>query len=329
MAKKIVLYSFPPVPYSYSMSPFGLKAEAFLRINNIPYEMCYTSSFGKNGTIPYLRLFDGDGDDSDGIYEEVSDSNEIINRLLNDPEFDTALCEHGLTHEQKAIAHTCLRMLEEHTAQTGFYFRYALQMPEFCEATELRERVFMGDDSSFGNFIFNMFKKKGPEGTLKKAKCRGFTRYSNKDAVWSMSFEDLKALEDILVLSTNDDNNKASEECTYFFGRSNPSVLDCAVFGHLSQFLYIRIDFPQKKYLNENCPGLLRFMEYFKNTHFPDWESKCQKKPNESLREDSPRMQAFTKKMRRRFGGMVVLSVMATVGVFAYHSIIKPSRQRR
>ena len=39
---------------------------------------------------------------------------------------------------------------------------------------------------------------------------------------------------------------------TFFHGAA-PGTLDCAVFGHLAQFLYIDIDFPQKKYLKENA----------------------------------------------------------------------------
>lgn len=138
-----------------------------------------------------------------------------------------------------------------------------------------------------------------------------------------MSFEDLKALEDLLLKATNDDDGTI-----YFFGRSHPSVLDCTVFSHLSQFLYIRMDFPQKKFLNEKCPALLRFMEHFKQTHFPDWETKCQKQPNDSLRSDHPRMQAFTNKMRRKLGGTVAV-VVAVAGLVAYYTVVKPSRQGR
>ena len=91
-------------------------------------------------------------------------------------------------------------------------------MPEFCEATELREYVFMGDKSRLGNFIFYMFKKKMPKGWMDRVKARGFLRYSSPDAVWAMASNDLKALEDLL----SDDD--------YFFGQSHPGTLDCTVF---------------------------------------------------------------------------------------------------
>ena len=311
---KIVLYTLPPVPNSYSFSPFGLKAESFLRINNLSYEICYTTNFGNNGTIPYVRLFDcSDSDDCSGDtasaeYEEIPDSNEMIVRLLKDPWFETP-CNDGLTKEQAAISHACLRMLEEHTAQIGFYFRYGLHMPEFCAATQLRERLYAGDESRMSDFMFFMFRKFMPKGNMKRAAGRGFLRYGSKEALWSMSFDDLQALENLLQSKGSD-----GDSAVYFFGRTSPSVLDCAAFGHLSQFLYIAIDFPQKKYLTEHCPGLIRFMDNFKETFFPDWELKCQKQPNDYLRKDNPQRKKKIRKLQVKLGG-VLLTALAVVGL--------------
>jgi len=315
--KRLVLHLFPPIPNSYSFTPFGLKTESFLRINKIHYEKCYTTSFGNNGTIPFLRISDGDQDVKSDHFEEISDSNQIIARLLKDTDFDTSQCEENMTKEQKAIAHSCLRMLEEHTAQTSFYYRYFHHMPTFCEVTQLRERAFMGDTSRIRNFIFKMFSKGMVKAWEKKAKVRGFLRYSNPDVVWAMACEDLQALEDLLA--SNQDQN-------LFFGRSNPGVLDCTVLGHLSQFLYIAMDFPQKKYLKENCPCLLRFMEHFKESYFPDWDTLCERQPNEGLDPDSPRMQALQTKMKRK--ALRAVAVMVAVGAVGYHTLGSPfSRQ--
>lgn len=303
--KKLVLHTFPPVPNSYSFTPFGLKIESFLRINKIPYEKCYTTTFGKNGTIPYLRISNGDSDD----FEEIPDSNAIIARFLKEPEFDTSRCEENLTKEQKAISHSCLRMLEEHTAQTGFYYRYNLNMHIFVEATQMREHVFMGDESRLGSMIFGFFQKGMVKGWDRKAKARGFKRYSSPGVVWAMACEDLQALEDLLSSTAHDEN--------YFFGRSHPGVLDCTVFGHLSQFLYITMDdFPQKKYLKEKCPCLLQFMEHFKETFFPDWESLCERQPNVGLEK---MVDAMGKKMKRKALGAV--AVIVVVGAVAYHAL--------
>ena len=312
---KIVLYTFPPIPKSYSMTPFGLKTESFLRANDIPYEKVYTTSFGNNGTIPYLRIFSSDDESDESSFEEIPDSNAILSRLSKDPRFEIR-SDANLTTEQKAIGHACLRMLEEHTSQAGFYFRYALKMPEFCEATQLRERVFMGDESKLGNFIYNQFKSKMPKGWMKKAKVRGFVRYSSPAVVWAMTSEDLKVLEDLL------------SQHVYFFGQSHPGTLDCTVFGHLSQFLYIDIDFPQKKYLKESCPNLLRFMEHFKTTHFPDWETLCLKQPNDALDPDNPRMKALAKmKQKAILVGATALLAIVGVGGRYFSSVFSSSQE--
>ena len=312
--KKLVLYTFPPVPNSYSFTPFGLKVESFLRINKIPYEIVYTSAFGKNATIPYARIFDGDEVDLHSEkFEEKSDSNEIIRFLLESPEFDTSPCEENLTSEQKAISHSCLRMLEEHTTQTAFYYRYFFHMLEFCEATQLKDRAFMTEESKLGRLIFYFFKKGVKYGTGQKAKYRGFTRYRSPEIVWTMACEDLQALEDLFVSTTTNGEH-------YFFGRSHPSALDCAVFGHLSQLLYITIDFPQQVYLKENCPGLLRFMEHFKRSQFPDWESLCEPKPNDGLRPDHPRVIAFNKKLNHL--KLFAVAVSVGVGAIVYNTFL-------
>ena len=187
-------------------------------------------------------------------------------------------------------------------------------MPEFCEATQLRERAFMGDKNKLGNTIFGFFKKGMVKGWQKKATARGFIRYSSPDVVWAMAGEDLKSLEDLFV-STPDQK--------YFFGLSHPGVLDCVVFGHLSQFLYIDMEFPQKIYLKENCPGLLLFMEHFKKTYFPDWESLCERQPNDALREDSPRVLKMKNKLKRALFGTVAIIVAS--GAAVYHRYISSS----
>ena len=55
-----------------------------------------------------------------------------------------------------------------------------------------------------------------------------------------MSFRDLDAISRIL-----------GEDNKYVLGTSSPSTLDCTLFGHLAQFLYIPMDFPQKAYMHK------------------------------------------------------------------------------
>ena len=79
----------------------------------------------------------------------------------------------------------------------------------------------------------------------------------------------------------------------YFFG-SNPHTLgivelwfdkkhklrmfkfsDCAAFGHLAQFAYIPMAFPQQIYMKANCENLLRFVDRMRAELWPDWEEMC------------------------------------------------------
>jgi len=260
-----------------------------------------------------LRIYKIDTDRTDNSsFEEISDSNEIIAYLLGEPGFDTSLCERNLTTEQMAISHACLRMLEEHTSQIGFYFRYREKMQEYCEIMELRERVFMGDVSRLGSFIFSVFKVGMVHGWEKKATARGLTRYGSKKVIWTMSCEDLRSLENIFVSTTSD------QEDYYFFGRKHPSVLDCTVFGHLSQFLYITIpSYPQREYLNDHCPALVRFMEHFRATHFPDWESLCERQPNEAMKTKGVASKGLPTALRKFFSATAIVCV-AAVAVMAF-----------
>jgi len=41
-------------------------------------------------------------------------------------------------------------------------------------------------------------------------------------------------------------------EKKFFFGDEITSI-DCTLYGHMAQFLYIPMAFPQKKHVNENC----------------------------------------------------------------------------
>ena len=61
---------------------------------------------------------------------------------------------------------------------------------------------------------------------------------------------------------------------TFFHGPA-PGTLDCAVFGHLAQFLYIDMDFPQKKYLKENATNLVNFVDRMRLQVWPDWSEMC------------------------------------------------------
>ena len=58
-------------------------------------------------------------------------------------------------------------------------------------------------------------------------------RHEN-EVIWDFARQDLKAIS--VLLGAND----------YMLGGPAPTTVDCMLFGHLAQFLYIDIGFPQK-----------------------------------------------------------------------------------
>lgn len=63
----------------------------------------------------------------------------------------------------------------------------------------------------------------------------------------------------------------------YFLTTDKPTTIDCTLFGHLAQFLYIPLPFPQKRFLNEECKNLVEYVERIKSELWPDWEQMCNK----------------------------------------------------
>ena len=99
--------------------------------------------------------------------------------------------------------------------------------------------------------------------------------------IWEMANKDLAALS--LWLGEKK-----------FFHGSKPSSLDCTVFGHLAQFLFIDIGFPQKvytiampalkqlkhylqTYLENHCQNLVAFVNRMKEEYWKDWDESIQK----------------------------------------------------
>lgn len=246
--RNIFVFNFAPVPHVYSVCPFGIKLESFLRINKIPYESVYGGGFSSKGMMPFVRF---DHPEKETGYE-IPDSNVIIRRLYR--ELGEGSSESRLTPAQRATTHFVVRTLEEHTQQVGFYYRYGLNMESFLEVLDIKRRFKPGVSKFWGNAQ--------PQVTLGKTKARGLTRHTDRE-IWEFSNEDVQAIADVLG------------DQKFVLGGDEPTLVDCAVFGHLSQFLWIPIDFPQRQYIVENCPGLIQFMNRFRDTYWPDWEELC------------------------------------------------------
>lgn len=101
----ITLYQFPPMWGVPNLSPFCMKLETYLRIQNIPYhtKLVLNPAKGPKHKIPFVKLADG---------TLMGDSGLIID-YLEKQAGDKALDAH-LSTEQKASALALRRLLEEH-----------------------------------------------------------------------------------------------------------------------------------------------------------------------------------------------------------------------
>jgi len=239
----VYLCQFPLCPSVRTISPFSLKLETWLRITGIKYENIFTKQFHpKTGQIPYIEL--------NG--EQIGDSNLIIDILKE--KFDVNI-DKDLTVEQAAMSHAATQMVECFTAQTGFHYRYGHHMKEFASVLRLGEYYASEKMIKY----WTMFQ---PYSTRLRNFMAGLSRHENS-VVWDLAAKDLSALS--TWLGTKE----------YFHG-SEPTTVDCMLFGHLVQFLYIDIGFPQKTFIDTNCSNLNNFVTKMKNTYWTDWDQSIE-----------------------------------------------------
>jgi glutathione S-transferase len=249
--EKIYLFTFPQSPHVRNISPFALKVESFLRVHNVPHEVIGTFKFSPKGQMPYIRL----NSKEDGPL--IADSNFIIKFLSKKLGLDAA-DKNLLSIEQTAVAHAFTRMIEEHTSQIGFYYRYGLNMDQFCNAVIPSD--WFSNKGTFHSWLMGkLFPIMMPLGFKKKMKFISFGRHSD-DEKWTISCQDIQSVSDYLGKKK------------FMFG-DVPTTLDCTLFGHLAQFLYIPIDFPQQKYIHENCVNVVEYVERFKQMYWKDWDA--------------------------------------------------------
>lgn len=243
----VYLVQYPVSPHIRTISPFTLKLETWLRLNKIQYDNVHTvHPHPTIRQIPYIEL--------NG--EEIPDSNIIIEKLSQ--KFDQHLSDQHLSDQQMALAHALTIMVEHHTTQIGFYWRYGHRNAEF--AAKLTQNFAEKKVSMF------FFKHIQPYGLRLKGYLNGFARHSFKE-IAQMSFRDLDAISQIL-----------GEDNKYILGTKTATTLDCMLFGHLAQFLYIPMDFPQKAYMHNKCKNIARLVDRIREEAWPDWYEMCDAK---------------------------------------------------
>lgn len=251
--EKVYLFTFPRVHHVHNISPFSLKVESFLRMNNIRYEVIPTFKFSPKGQIPYIRLNSKDG-------PLIADSNFIIRYLSKQLGLDKVENDF-LTSNERSVSHAFTRMIEEHTTQIGFYYRYGLNMNKFCSAViPFNWFDINGPLTKKGKLFLKFWMFVQPLAFNKKMRYLSCGRHSDEEK-WTISCQDIQSISDYLA------------DKTFIFGDS-ATALDCTLFGHFAQFLYIPLDFPQKRYIHQNCDNIVQYVERFKELYWKDhWDS--------------------------------------------------------
>ncbi len=194
----ITLYKFGKQWGIADASPFCVKLESFLKINNIAYtlgDFDMRSTIGKapKKKIPFIV-------DENG--KAMGDSSLIIEALSKEHGIDM---EASLNDEQRAISHAFRIMIDENLYFILVYSRWiddtgwSVSFPTFFKKAPAIIRGLIG--------------KKIRKDVTKKAYAQGIARHSH-DEIYHKGAQDLKALSTLLG-----DN-------TWFFGANSPGLLD-------------------------------------------------------------------------------------------------------
>ena len=164
-----------------------------------------------------------------------------------------AKADENISSNQKAVNHLATVAIENFTTIAGFHWRYSYHMQEFYD------KLLVPNYNN--NWSLKVFKALQPRGMLLRTNLHGIGRHSQEE-IAQFSFQDLDALSELL-------GDKP------FFSGKNPGAVDCTMFGHLVQFVYIPMDIPQKAYIKEKCPNLAEFVDRMRILLWPDWEEMC------------------------------------------------------
>jgi len=236
----VYLYQFHRIKCIANISPFALKLETWLRLKNIKYESVEGSKFSRGGgQVPFIEL--------NGA--EIFDSNIIIphlrERFQAHDVFPDAVSE--------GAAHAAMRMLDQHTVYSYFWYRYVEHWEEFFP-------LWTWPISGFVQLLLRYVQ---PLGHRRKGWTIGHGRL-RPDQIYELGMADLKALSNLL----------GDKE---FLAGDSMTTADCSAFAHLAQILDIPLAHPFKPFVDAECPNLRLFLDRVKRRLWPDWEELCRR----------------------------------------------------
>lgn len=194
----VILQKFGPQWEIADPSPFCVKLESFMRLNNIPYD---TKEFNPKSTyqkspkkkVPYVTFENG---------EVMGDSTLIIERLCHEQNIEM---ERGLTPEQKATSDAFRTMLDE-----GFYWPAVYSRWQDERGWSVIKPIFFPGSPAF---LMNLLAGHIRRSMIKNIYAQGTGRHSEEE-IYAIGTKMLKSLSDLLG------HNQ------WFFGQNQPGLLD-------------------------------------------------------------------------------------------------------
>jgi len=229
------LHQFPPAFGLPNASPFCMKVEAFLRMNDIDYKVVNLSDPRKapKGKCPFIM-------DAD---KTVADSSEIIRYLI-----DSRKLEDGLTADQHAHGHLLQRTLEENLYWCLLQERW---MDDDNWAV-MKKVVFAGMPGAAAAVVSRMVRAK----TKRDLIGHGMGRHE-KDEINFRAGEDIAALAQCLG------------EKPFLFG-DRPSRFDACALAFVSGAVRVPLRSSIGELVGQH-PRLLDYTDRLMNQYFADF----------------------------------------------------------
>jgi len=232
----IKLHTFGPFFTLPDASPFCLKVDAYMRATGIPFELVpgvQNLRRAPKGKLPFIE-------DEGKI---IGDSAFILNHLKEkhgDP------LDAGLTAEQKAVAHVCIKMLDE-----NFYWCIVHSRWIDAEVWPHMRGVFFGDMPVPLRWIVPPLLRRGVAKSLHE---QGIGRHTPAE-ILEIARRDLRAMSDFLG------------DKPFFFG-AQVTTLDVVAFAFLAEIIVP----PWKSELNDlarSMANLVGFVQRFQSRFYP------------------------------------------------------------
>lgn len=211
---------------------------------------------GTDQKLPYLE------------YQGETKKHNLLSFLNSKFEVDA---DANLSDKDKACSRAFQCMAEENTFWSLMYYRW---VDNFAET----KKYFKGLD-----VVRKNVRPKLDQGKCVKCLEAHEIGKHNKEEIYAIGEKDLRAMSSFL-----DDKE--------FFMGSDPSTIDCTMFGLLSCLLYTAESSPLAKVVKEDLKNLVDFCDRMKLNFWLDWNELCSE---EQVEETRPKSRLSVKKKKR------------------------------